>query len=98
MLSGNVHFAEISKFETKAYPLLDFTSSGLTHLNEAYSKAANNYRVAGPMSELNFGLVEIDRSDKPSAQITLKAITADGSVGFAHRVSLGELQAAEVPK
>ena len=93
ILSGNVHFAEISEVETKAYPLLDFSSSGLTHINESYAKAANKYRVAGPMSELNFGLVEIDWSAKPSAQITLKAIGVDGSVGFTHRISLGELQA-----
>lgn len=92
LLSGNVHFAEISKVKTNAYPLLDFTSSGLTHINEAYAKAENRYRVAGPMSELNFGLVEIDWSGKPSAQITLKAIGLDGGVDFAHRITLDELQ------
>jgi alkaline phosphatase D len=92
LLSGNVHFAEISKVKTNAYPLLDFTSSGLTHINEAYAKAENEYRVAGPFAELNFALVEIDWSAKPSAQITLKALAADGSVGFAHRVSLDALK------
>lgn len=98
LLSGNVHFAEISKVQTKSYPLLDFTSSGLTHINETYAKAANAYRVAGPLSELNFGHVEIDWSGKLSAQITLKAIDAGGSVGFTHRISLGELQAVNAPK
>ena len=97
LLSGNVHFAEISKIETKSYPLLDFTSSGLTHINEAYAKAANNYRVAGPMSELNFGLVKVDWSTKTFQQITLKAIGIDGSVGFTHRVSIGELQDGNFP-
>jgi alkaline phosphatase D len=97
LLSGNVHFAEISKIQNQAYPLLDFTSSGLTHINEVYANAANNYRVAGPMSELNFGLVEIDWSGKPSAQITLKAIDVDGSIDFTHQISLGELQAAGAP-
>jgi hypothetical protein len=42
--------------------------------------------------ELQFGLVEIDWAAKPSAQITLKAITADGSAGFTHRVSLDALR------
>ncbi len=98
LLSGNVHFAEISKVHTEAYPLLEFTSSGLTHINEAYAKAANDDRIAGPMPELNFGLVEIDWSAEPSAQITLKAIDVSGSVGFTHRISLGELQAAGTPK
>jgi alkaline phosphatase D len=97
LLSGNVHFAEVSKVQTKSYPLLDFTSSGLTHINEVYAKAENNYRVAGPMSELNFGLVEIDWSGKPSAQIAFKAFDVDGSTNFTHRISLGELQAADVP-
>ena len=76
----------------KPYPLLDFTASGLTHINEAYAKAANEFRVAGPVAELNFGLVEIDWATKPSAQITLKAITDDGSAGFTHRVSLDALR------
>ncbi len=92
LLSGNVHFAEISRVETRAYPLLDFTSSGLTHVNEAYAKAANEFRVAGPVAELQFGLVEIDWAAKPSAEITLKAVTDDGSAGFTHRVSLDALK------
>ena len=92
LLSGNVHFAEISQVETKAYPLLDFTSSGLTQINEAYAKADNDYRVAGPLTDLNFGLVEIDWSTSPSARITLKAIARDGSTGFTHRVKLDTLK------
>jgi len=95
LLSGNVHFAEVSKVQTNTYPLLDFTSSGLTHINEAYAKAANNHRVAGPMSALNFGLVEIDWSGQTSKQITLQAIHVDGSVAFTHRISLGEFQVAD---
>ncbi|TWU03080.1 Phospholipase D precursor [Symmachiella macrocystis] len=92
LLSGNVHFAEVSKVETKAYPLLDFTSSGLTHINEAYAKSENEYQVAGPFTKLNFGIVEIDWGTKSFAQITLKAIGDDGTAGFSHRVSLGDLQ------
>ena len=38
LLSGNVHFAEISKLGDFTYPLLEFTSSGLTHANEKYHK------------------------------------------------------------
>ena len=98
LLTGNVHFAEISKVETTAYPLLDFTSSGLTHINELYANAANAYRIAGPMPELNFGLVEIDWSAKPSALITFKAIDVGGRVGFTHRITLGELQASGTRK
>jgi alkaline phosphatase D len=92
LLSGNVHFAEISRVETTAYPLIDFTSSGLTHINEVYAKAANEYRVAGPLTELNFGLVEVDWTVQPSAEVTLMAIADDGSDSFTHRISLDELQ------
>jgi alkaline phosphatase D len=92
LLSGNVHFAEVSKVETASYPLLDFTSSGLTHVNEAYAEADNEFRVAGPFVDLNFGLVEIDWSAKPSALITLKAVAVDGSTRFSHPVSLNQLQ------
>jgi alkaline phosphatase D len=92
LLSGNVHFAEVSQAETKAYPLLEFTSSGLTHINEAYANAANEYRVAGPFAELNFGLVEIHWGDGASALVTLMAIGNDGSDGFVHRVSVDMLK------
>ncbi len=95
LLSGNVHFAEISKLETDAYPLLDFTSSGMTHNNEAYAKAVNSYRVVGPFAGLNFGLVEIDWDASPEPKITLKAIGADGSTAFEHQVSLGSLSSTE---
>ena len=39
LLSGNVHFAEISWTDEGPYPLYDFTSSGLTHVYEEYPKA-----------------------------------------------------------
>ena len=46
-LSGNVHFSEISSIENGKYPLLEFTSSGLTHINLAYAQAGNKHRIAG---------------------------------------------------
>jgi hypothetical protein len=87
-----IHFAEISRIEDGPYPLLDFTSCGLTHINETYAKAANEYRVAGPFAELNSGLVEIDWNAIPSAEVTLKAIGVDGAEDFTHRVSLNALR------
>jgi phosphodiesterase/alkaline phosphatase D-like protein len=56
------------------------------------ANATNNYRVAGPMSELNFGLVEIDWKADPTPEVKLKAIAADGDTGFALRVRLDSLQ------
>jgi len=86
LLSGNVHFAEISRTDEGPYPLFDFTSSGLTHVNEEYPKAANSYRVAGPYVDLNFGLVEIDWEASPSPSITLKAVGVDGAAAFEYQV------------
>jgi alkaline phosphatase D len=93
LLSGNVHFAEISQYKKGVYPFVELTSSGMTHINEIYGKAANAYRIAGPYIDLNFGIVEIDWDAKPAPVITLKAIGADGSTGFMHTVNLDELQA-----
>ena len=92
LLSGNVHFAEISKVETQAYPLFEFTSSGLTHNSNTYPKLKNSYRVGGPYARLNFGLIEIDWEAKPSPQVTLKAIGIDGSVAFEQKVSFNMLR------
>ncbi len=95
LLSGNVHFAEISKVETKTYPLFEFTSSGLTHNNHKYPKAKNSYRVTGPYDRLNFGLIEIDWNKMPSPLITFKAIGINGTVAFKHKISLESLQSTK---
>jgi len=91
-LSGNVHFAEISQYEKSTYPLVELTSSGMTHINETYGKAANTHRIAGPFIDLNFGFIEIDWDADTAPIITLKAIGVDGSTGFIHSVNLNELQ------
>jgi alkaline phosphatase D len=88
LLSGNVHFAELSKSYAEDYALFELTSSGMTHVNEAYTKAANAYRIDGPFIEHNVSLVEIDWDTKPSPLITLKVIGADGSTAFEHQITL----------
>lgn len=95
LLSGNVHFAEISKIETNNYPLLEFTSSGLTHINATYADAANSYRIAGPMAELNFGMVEIDWTVKPTPSVNLIAYGIEGQQEFTHQVSLNSLKSKD---
>ena len=86
ILSGNVHFAEISKLQNQNIELLNFTSSGLTHTNKAYAKSANSYRVAGAYDEINFGLVEIDWDAVPSPIIKLVAMNAAGEPVFEYTV------------
>jgi alkaline phosphatase D len=95
LLSGNVHFAELSKSYAGDYPLFELTSSGMTHINEAYAKAANNYRIAGPSIDLNFGMVEIDWQAQPSPLITLKAINSDGTTAFSHQLSQVDLRSSD---
>lgn len=62
MLSGDRHLAEISKSESigLGYPLIDFTSSGLTHtwINSATEK--NEYRISNVVKQLNFGVLRFD--------------------------------------
>lgn len=93
LLSGNVHFAELSKTDEGPYPLYDFTSSGLTHVNEEYPKAPNRHRVAEPFVALNFGLVEIAWEATPSPLITMKVIGVDGGLALGQAVSLAALRA-----
>ena len=92
LLSGNAHYTEISRLQGTAYPLLDFTSSGMTHTNEHYAKADNRYRIAGPSAQKNFGLIEIDWSATPSPEITLRAIGDDGQSLFDYRLNLDQLR------
>ena len=91
-LSGNVHFVEISRTDYGSYPLYDFTSSGLTHINENYAKAINSYRVNNPFVDINFGLIEIDWDAQPSTKIILKAVGIDGIVDIEYRVSIESLR------
>jgi alkaline phosphatase D len=94
-LSGNVHFAELCVWREGPYPLYDFTSSGMTHVNPTYAAALNPYRIAGPYVDPNFGLVEIDWETEQGATVTLKAISADGSIAFRKRLPLDILRHAK---
>lgn len=92
LISGNVHFAELSVWNDGSYPLYDLTSSGMTHVNPTYAAAQNSHRITGPFVEHNFGLLEIDWQAKPWPMLTLSALGEDGRAGFTNEISLGELQ------
>ena len=90
LLSGNVHFAEISQLsEGPAYPLTELTSSGMTHIEEIYGKAPNRFRMGQPLIELNFGLVEIDWE---AGHVNLSACDVDGSTKVSKKLSLDSLK------
>lgn len=65
VLSGDRHMAEISKdsIPGKAYPLIDFTSSGLTHTWIDGATEGNPFRISNVVKRLNFGVLRFDFSD-----------------------------------
>ncbi|MFD2828350.1 hypothetical protein ACFSYG_17865 [Leeuwenhoekiella polynyae] len=65
-----------------AYPLIDFTSSGLTHSYTAYDGEPNRYRVGKVVSVRSYGLVDIDLNLNA---IDMKIIGIEGEI-------LGEMQ------
>ncbi len=92
LLSGNVHYSEISKTDEGPYPLYDFTSSGLTHTNPAYAELRNKWRVAGPYTEFNFGLVDIKWDAPDSPLVILRAFGLQGTEAIRSQVPLSRLQ------
>lgn len=88
ILSGNVHYTEISKVQNGKHELVDFTSSGLTHANKVYANVKNPYRVANVYDDLSFGIVEIDWDAKPSAEIKLSAKSLEGETVIEYKIPL----------
>jgi len=88
LLSGNVHFAEVSATEEGPYRIVEITSSGLTHVNEVYAEAPNRHRVAGPFTGVNFGLVEIDWEAAGGIGVTLAAVDLGGQEAFDYQLTL----------
>lgn len=62
LLSGDRHISEFSstKIEGVSFPLIDFTSSGLTHSYKGFKGEENPYRVGEVVSELSFGVLKFD--------------------------------------
>ncbi len=62
MLSGDRHLAEFSKntVEGLKYPLIDFTTSGLTHTFPDNPEGINRYRVGKEIRDINFGVLRFD--------------------------------------
>lgn len=62
ILSGDRHIAEISvdSIPNITYPLIDITSSGLTHSYTSFSGEENSYRIGNVVSDKNFGILKFD--------------------------------------
>jgi alkaline phosphatase D len=62
ILSGDRHISEFSKtkIEGLKYPLVDFTSSGLTHSYTGFKGEENPDRIGKVVPELSFGILKFD--------------------------------------
>ncbi|WP_158839043.1 alkaline phosphatase D family protein [Polaribacter sp. L3A8] len=66
LLSGDRHISEFSKEEVSGltYPLIDFTSSGMTHASKNFTKEYNPARVGSVVSKKSFGVLKINFDKK----------------------------------
>jgi len=79
MLSGDRHLAEFSVNEVEGlnYPLIDFTTSGLTKTYPDSPVDSNRYRKGKQIRELNFGLLQFDFENK---KVTMEIRGAENKV------------------
>jgi alkaline phosphatase D len=88
-ISGDVHFAELSKTDLDGYPFYDLTSSGFSHTSKSWATADNTFRVGKSHWELNAGLIEIDWSKQT---VDLAIINPKGEKILQHPLKLSELK------
>lgn len=72
IISGDRHIATFSSKKSMglSYPLIDFTSSGLTHIYASFSGEENPYVKGEVVKEINFGLLKFDfKNNKVIMQI-----------------------------
>ena len=79
ILSGDRHISEFSKTEIEglSYPLIDFTSSGLTHSYASYTGEPNSYRAGEVVYNTSYGLIELELKSKKA---TMKIMGDNGLV------------------
>jgi alkaline phosphatase D len=79
ILSGDRHISEFSSIglDGLSYPLVDFTSSGLTHVYSDYSGEPNPYRLGEVISEESFGLVKLSLGSK---QVVFEIVGDEGKI------------------
>jgi alkaline phosphatase D len=89
-ISGDVHWAEISKQEVEnGYPLYDITSSGITQ--EWNSTEPNDNRIGEPFRSNNAGMIEVDW-EQEDPLLRFNIIDVHGAEVRKHEVRLSELQ------
>lgn len=72
ILSGDRHISEFSIENIGLkYPLIDFTSSGLTHVYSNFNNELNPFRYGNVVNKISFGVLEFDFESK---EVTMKMI------------------------
>lgn len=87
-LTGDVHYSEISKLETDAYPIYDFTSSGLS--STWHFATPNKNRIEGPVMDNHFGLVTIDWNQK-DPEIKMETWDINDNQRFEFSINLSDI-------
>ena len=84
IISGDRHSAEISQFHLPdGFPLLDITSSAMNQRQRPNSEK-NTYRIGEKYFNENFGLIEIDWSQKkPSVEVSIRDLK--GEIQIKHK-------------
>ena len=64
LLSGDRHISEFSAYSEPnwAYPIIDFTSSGLTHAYSGFTEEPNPFRLGEVVPKISFGVIQFDFS------------------------------------
>jgi alkaline phosphatase D len=92
-LSGDIHMGEISRMEDPvlSYPLYEITSSGMTHVREGGPAWPNRYRLGSLLTELNFGIIDIDWNANP-VNVKLQIYDKEGRARREQQIDLSQLQ------
>ncbi|SIQ80651.1 alkaline phosphatase D [Maribacter ulvicola] len=79
VLSGDRHISEFSKtkIDGMGYPVIDFTSSGLTHAYKGFAGEPNKYRVGEVVFTESFGILEFNFEAK---KVDFKIVGGNGIV------------------
>lgn len=91
LISGDRHFAEISKIKTNGYPLYEITSSGMTHSWDNLKEEANRYREGNLFKYLHFGQIEINWNSKPVI-VKLQIRDRQNQIQLQKQIPLSELK------
>lgn len=88
-LSGDVHYAEISKLESAGlYPIYDITASGIT--STWLFATPNDNRIEGPVMENHFGLLTVDWNKK-DPEIKMEIWDVRDNQRIEHTIKLSEI-------